>query len=107
MTMKAGRDLDILIAEKVMGLIRTEYLGRFHWSKYEKDWASFVIEVRDYDKNRTQGDPQPEPLPKYSVNLRDARQVIEKMRELGCSYVFNTDPLAICLAALKFVGYEA
>lgn len=121
-----------MIAEKVMGLIPSEYMGRTHWKKHEFDWASFVIEQRDYDKNRTQGDPQPIPLPYYSTDIKSAFEVLSKATSvLGNNYkpiLFKDDeiwhcgffqnyfdcydfegksssaPHAICMAALNAMG---
>lgn len=101
--MKAGRELDILVAEKVMG-----------WC-----WATLSIDLgREFYP---------------STNMADAWEVVEKMHKgkflfdislsVGAGYtvrffsrdkeIFHTAsyvetaPHAICIAALKTVGYQA
>jgi hypothetical protein len=105
--MKAGRELDALVAEKIMGW-KVEYgeLGHEHFT--ENGEIKF--------------------LPFYSTNISDAWEVVEKFDDISVSkdkkeflceiVVFNgnigrvyeayaeTAPLAICLAALKAVGYD-
>lgn len=103
--MQAGRELDALVAEKVMGL---EVRG------------GFIIR-----ENRRSG------IPSYSRKIEYAWEVVEKMLEQGYNFriekiyevyqcLFDkaicqwneggayaeTAPLAICLAALKTVGVE-
>lgn len=125
--MKAGRELDALVAEKVMG---------WCWIENDVGQESLQPPIEEYaylsrnhpvfwadDKGYT------EIMPKYSTNIADAWQVVEKLREThwiqvevgtlnicdigeygkGCSTiqeVADTIPLAICLAALKAVGVE-
>lgn len=103
--MKAGRELDGLIAEKVMGL---KVYGQFHETNRG---------VRIH-------------VPRYSTNIEDAWLVVEKLKDkvdigffndsLGnwnCKILDKSDwslteieaetaPLAICLAALKAVDIE-
>ena len=103
--MEAGRKLDALIAEKVMGLIFRKKEG---YPKFDDD------------------------VPYYSTRIEDAWLVVEKLREMGawinvsigthkmfweCRGIINegkdnevrfinhapTAPLAICLAALKAI----
>ena len=117
--MKAGRELDALIAEKVMGLTRhdesyvAEGVGkvlRFVW----RDGCGGCVYSGDMF------------LPHYSTNIADAWEVVEKA-DLWSLYgsigdgpyraciqfedreglmTADTAPLAICLAALKAVSQE-
>lgn len=116
-TLKAGRELDALIAEKVMGwaLVSNQKANKAGW------WGlapgSSLM-----------------PLPYYSLSISDAWEVVEKLEEKGITMDMgqvwnggewmwaiqfqkihlmtgqvdhyrqeyaNTAPLAICLAALK------
>lgn len=104
--MKAGRELDALVADKIMGL---KVYGQFH----ENDRG-----VRIH-------------VPRYSTNIEDAWKVVEKMenthrfslhrtvKENGWQVIFwdietdahrslvaETAPLAICLAALRCKGID-
>ena len=132
--MKAGRELDALIAEKVMGLTRhdesyvAEGVGkvlRFVW----RDGCGDCVYSGDMF------------LPHYSTNIADAWEVVEKLgRWRGFDFMLvmpdpeqtfhlhtyeagwyeatndgperrvvsdaDTAPLAICLAALKAVSQE-
>jgi hypothetical protein len=110
--MKAGRELDRLVAEKVMGW-KVEYgeLGHEHFT--ENGEIKF--------------------LPFYSTNISDAWQVVEKLKlefickvigltndhkDWFCSFTpiglgaygnaayAETAPLAICLSSLKVKGVE-
>lgn len=107
--MKAGRELDALTAEKVMGLrvVRCPDHGDcIYWHAYGPD--------------RPDGQ-----LPEYSTDIAEAWQVVEKLRDLDPEIwwdvhwecVFNTNdsrvwgtadtaPEAICRAALAAVGCE-
>lgn len=124
--MIAGREMDALVAEKVMG-----------WRKEDKAMLHGIIQVAfvdtatDYARPIACGcaeDFQP------STDIRDAWQVVEKLdnlgftteidkREAGWAVVFidyrknpiglkednaiaDTAPLAICLAAFKACGVE-
>lgn len=123
--MNKGRELDALIAEKVMGLevVRNKKGG---WSIGPQDWFD------------VQGDMQLfNPLPSYSEDITYAFEVVEIVKNAGWYFhlddygggggqymcVFDPDedmlptltpargiadgaPHAICLAALKAVGYE-
>jgi hypothetical protein len=120
--MKAGRELDALIAEKVMG-IETEY--RKPCPSDERDWLM------------VKGGGRYEFVPSYSTDIKCAWLVVEKLRRQGiflsvipqidnyAVYVWSnvgesdkyntyplgtleaeTAPLAICLAALKACGVE-
>jgi hypothetical protein len=111
--MQAGRELDALIAEKVMGYVppRPGTVG---------------YDMKDLPRNR---------VPHYSTDIAAAWQVVEKLNLLskmkdGCLYFdpslnkwvisewsggrefaegsveADTAPHAICLAALKAIGVE-
>lgn len=122
--MEAGRELDALIAEKVMGFIA-----------YKVQLVAPPPRVRTMDELQHIG----EPLPHYSTNIADAWEVVEKLgRWHGFDFMIvmpdpeqtfhlrtyeagwyeatndgperrvvsdaDTAPLAICLAALKAKG---
>lgn len=121
-TMSAGRELDVLVAEKVMG------------GKVEHDWDDF--DGGDISRCRgcgffDQDDTKPKfCIPCYSTDIAAAWEVVEKLRESHfkqaalnfhpteiCvqfwdvsaqryqpSICASTTPLAICHAALKAVG---
>ena len=105
-----NRDIDKLVAEKVMG------------------WVDGVGERKDLSYSPDLGFCSPDDLPHYSTDISAAWQVIEKLKE---QFVFilwpnsniaqichneteeyladvKTDSMAlsICLAALKAVGVE-
>lgn len=109
--MKAGRELDALIAEKVMGLIA-----------YKVQLVAPPPRVRTIDELQRVGSP----LPHYSADIAAAWEVVEKA-DLWSLYgsigdgpyraciqfedreglmTADTAPLAICLAALKAVSQE-
>lgn len=103
--LQPGRELDILIAEKIFGHMMNE--------DHIVKWA----QISDDD-----WEPSFEPCPHYSTSIADAWQVVEKMKELGaeinigfyekwdcefdypigCNWraVAETAPEAICKAAL-------
>jgi hypothetical protein len=115
--MEAGRELDILIAEKVM-----------QWRRI--DGTDYTEPVFEYAEGRLKF------APKYSTDMTTAMQVIECMEQFGYSYYIeggwhnyvyvafkhkNDESLAftsdhergsryaseaICLAALKVLGVE-
>ena len=110
--MKAGRELDALIAEKVMGLIA-----------YKVQLVAPPPRVRTIDELQRVGSP----LPHYSTNIADAWEVVDLghpcgwfdsyyIMRYGAGYAIgrcmddavyaeaDTAPLAICLAALKAKG---
>lgn len=73
--MNAGQELDILIAEKVMGLevVKTEY------GKIKKRTVCSIGEPNYHDYS---GDLQlSNPLPSYSEDLAAAMEVFQKLRE--------------------------
>lgn len=113
--MKAGRELDILVAEKVMG-----------WF-----WENEILVSPIGDEKRQQGGVYingiPHSLPNYSTNIADAWQVVKRMKRKKykveiietpvksfCSISDSnyeiaeseaeTVPHAICLAALDAMG---
>jgi len=98
-SLKAGRELDTLIAEKVMGL------------DIGDDCDHSIDSCLCF--------------PPYSTDIAAAWQVVDKLISAECGFVVSgggslpwlatfrngqahaeTAPLAICLAALKAVGYE-
>jgi hypothetical protein len=109
--MKAGRELDALVAEKVMGIVATTTASANH------PWL-------------VEGTPLKVPVPPFSTDIARAWQVVEKMHATGFEVSVNTmqdwiekcecivskgvllsvsanaptAPLAICLAALKAKG---
>jgi hypothetical protein len=116
------RKIDRLVAEKVL-----KQETRIKWVVTQKKY-----EYKFYNVN---GDEIWLPLPKYSTDIKDAWQVVEKLRDryvyidltnnddLYCCELMEQDwenesryftyyadaetaPLAICLAALKAVGVE-
>jgi hypothetical protein len=110
---KPGRELDSIVAEKVMG---------WKWNA-ESAWLG------DSKWSRTHGDPWSF-LPHYSTDIADAWAVVEKLREgndvelktlywgkktdwwvrLNSGFDVNTfaetAPMAICKAAILAVGVE-
>jgi hypothetical protein len=111
--MKAGRELDALVAERVMGwTYKPFYNGGGEWSHNGK-----LVAFGGLDGGS---------LPKYSSSIADAWQVVEKLKAdgnnvwvewagkvwvCGATSVFpdieaDTAPLAICKAALMVVGVE-
>jgi hypothetical protein len=129
--MKAGRELDALVAEKVMGWQRitgpkTDYDGPC-------EYGDVLIPPTISEDEAFRMMPPKGAIPFYyfvnrnwSTNISDAWQVQEK--SIACTMFRDTDgyevdlvykrsqgwirgvaetaPLAICLAALKAVGYE-
>jgi len=124
--MNAGRELDVLIAEKVMEL-KTEPI----------EIASGESDIRIVGQSAGGLGLWYKSVPRYSTRIEDAWQVVEKMNEFYDNDVFienwrggswccfmvpmaasawpeerrpgacaETAPLAICLTALKAVGYE-
>jgi hypothetical protein len=114
--MKAGRELDALIAEKVMGW---EYRDNFY------SWGELVTPAHWIKDNGWTTDK----TPNYSESIADAWLVVEKLRGLGTVDLMDDDgkrwisliipkfkahvraqaetaPLAICKAALKACGVE-
>lgn len=130
--MKPGRELDALVAEKVMGWTNCNPVATWDrwaygdpgddWTDVENEWCR-GYGVSPYNKYFMI------PFPRYSVNIADAWAVVEKMsvqqgfamadRGLpGTDVAWQADfalsgpimgesaPHAICLAALKAVGVD-
>lgn len=124
--MKAGRELDVLIGKKVLGLKVVKTV----WGK-EKQYRQFSIGAPDYYDDAGCSELH-NPLPSYSQDIEAAWQVVEKLTSdswkvtlitsefggtdcliectAGARGRFYSDtmeglntsaPLAICLAALK------
>ncbi|GED14021.1 BC1872 family protein [Aneurinibacillus migulanus] len=119
--MKTGRELDILVAEKVMGWVVD---GDIIENADLDEQGRCTFPSGDFLMNKETR----EPLPNYSTNIADAWKVLEKLIQLGaeinvgfykqwdcsidypigCNWLVQaeTAPLAICLAALKALGVE-
>lgn len=78
---EAGRELDALVAEKVMGLTREQWIFRCYVERHERDeeWC--------YNCTALIGDaPADERVPNlYSTDIAAAWQVVEKMRVMDAS----------------------
>lgn len=117
--MKAGRELDALVAERVMELhVWTE--EEIHRASHWLVKGQYVIDVRQSANCTTVV-----PVPYYSTSIADAWLVVEKAEyyeasghdgsyrwylEINGKYGEADAPtpaLAICLAALQSVGDEA
>lgn len=130
--MEAGRELDALVAEKVMGL-RVLFAARA-WS--EDDWLGSdipteenvmaIVNERPENPDQKWRGPSHLIIPHYSTDIAAAWQVVKQMRSRGFSIVLSdhnagievvwiatgqvinvsaeTDELAICLAALEVVS---
>ena len=104
--MEEGRELDALVAERVMG------------------WT--LSDNRMFGRPPGWTDPNNLSIPRYSTNIRDAWDVVEKIHDIQPRFVLEPQPfvrprlwwcsvyghdrvaaptaaLAICLAALKYV----
>lgn len=122
---EAGRELDALVAEKVMGWQSIEYNDFKIWA--HQDYLPAIT-------NHPLGFAMPEgysPLPRYSTNIAAAWKVVEKFEAKHWEISISTDeigylvyltrrnddggsttfkgeadtaPLAICLAALNAKG---
>ena len=115
-TVKPGRELDALVAEKVMGL-------RFVWRSQLTDHYGYNAGVWTIPTKWGTMDLTEEP-PRYSTDIAAAWEVVEKMREDGFLVALyrsagawiadtnpgygksDTAPHAICLAALRAVGED-
>lgn len=106
--MNPGRELDALVAEKVMGWRKRETPPGGHiW--IDKDNLAYV----------------PGELPRYSTDIAAAWEVVEKLNNLDFSIEYEREikiwrasfeqgipalereaPLAICFAALNAVGVD-
>jgi hypothetical protein len=77
--MKPGRELDLLIAEKVMGY-KVRFVETDHWSAWQISRNDGAWEdYESYQKFR------------YSKRIGSAMKVWAKMRELGCCIILNED----------------
>ena len=146
--MKAGRELDCAVAERVMGLrvVRLGYWGNSP-SDDEGDWREHMHESPEqveigmdwFEKAKAHSvgvyycdmkkcEAIPDYLAHYSTDIAAAWQVVEKCAQYGVWTVWETHdgwnagqmmdhhcvseamadtaPHAICLAALKAVGYK-
>jgi len=129
--MNAGRDLDRLIAERVMGLLPEDWPHLCEAEDHNLDDLVWC-----YDCSRLVDETERIP-PLYSTSIMDAWNVVERMQRYGthgsavelvtecvdedgtigwlCSFTVRgvethqasavTAPLAISLAALKTVGF--
>ena len=121
--MEAGRELDALVAEKVMGYERRlDGLGQEYWREADKPRVRLVGTICD---------PQDLPLFAPSTDISAAWEVVSLLIEKGyyvdilysakahvwsclldyggyreADVIGDTAPYAICLAALKAVGIE-
>lgn len=112
--MKAGRELDALVAEKLMGLELVRHGGNIFYKEQSKHHPIELL------------------LPEYSSFIAQAWLVVEKMKRDGMLVIIKADglrigdfshgwtvlidnhprvdadtaPLAICKAALRTIGYE-
>lgn len=77
LNMPAGREMDILVAEKVMGWTR-KYVGEFG----NQIWDS-----------PSQGAYLEDAIPNYSTDIASAWEVVEKMKEEGFQFVIGTSEL--------------
>jgi len=117
--MKAGRELDALVAEKVMGMERTEDPWTFRWRYPEPTRGMRIVYIDAPDPSRAWNLFQP------STDIKAAWEVVEKLgeefeidltwrgfgwfvtlRKHGFEGVIDNEsvesmPHAICLAALK------
>jgi hypothetical protein len=71
--MKPGRQLDTLIAEKVMG------------------WTPVYGDRPDLPPVWFRGDLDAGQLPRFSTNIGDAMFVWARMRQIGCCLILNED----------------
>jgi len=117
--LKAGPELDAMIAEKVMGW---EPLPIIHTDDFGPKSRAYRVPINGREKHGVITCQ----IAAYSTNIADAWQVVEKMREKGWHITLTDSPpkgqeilffqsenpvraapapcLAICLAALRAVG---
>lgn len=117
-----GRELDALVAEKVMGW-RVDFDSRRHWTELAD--ISLDRLVFTEPNGIFHGEQSINDIPPYSTDVGTAWQVVERMKERGgCNVltypsgvvqcwingehhaVANTAPHAICLAALRAIGAD-
>lgn len=117
--MKPGRELDALVAEKVMGWVKISFVGE----ETAGGRKGFGLNPKHHRGPRTC-------IPAYSTDIAEAWAVLEKFPDVqrlekrwpgeeppgwwcevgvdngSSSAIADTAPLAICLAALEAVGSE-
>lgn len=127
--MKSRREVDVLVAEKVMGLKAVKSV----WGK-EKQYCSYSIGKPDYYDSYGEMILS-NPVPLYSENIANAWEVVEKLQSSTEATLFSlrqdyeglwmctfngngskyyesgvhncpTAALAICFAALEAVGVD-
>ena len=104
--MKAGRELDALIAEKVMGFRKHHAHGYLRNAPGEEPHYSTNIADAWEVVERLVSTPGPNG-DHHSVQVDysgDAVVVIDENEDWQVSAIADTAPLAICLAALKAKG---
>ena len=131
--MEAGRELDALVAEEVMGEVEAHAPVGDGLTRTDVFGAPSLLAADDkirvaYPKSLAAGRLWPAQYcgPKYSTDLAAAWEVVEKMRERYVDFLLEWDhdqwrasycgenedaradtvALAICLAALRAVGVE-
>jgi hypothetical protein len=106
--MKAGHELDALIAEKVMGLNGAAHDGPYLGDGPALEHYSTEIAAawQVVEKMRGRNDIQGMPIKEISVTQTASQYhcIIESYGTF--SGYADTAPLAICYAALKAVGYN-
>lgn len=130
--MKAGRELDALIAEKVMGWhLHTDDHNHTYWANERNHFMCGISPYEDEFDYSNLGDGEDFHILHWhpSESILWAWEVVEKLRDNGdhlrmemhgggyrleynlgydgFAVTADTAPLAICLVALKAVGYEA
>jgi len=130
--MKAGRELDALVAEKVMGMEPTEDPWIFRWRYPEPTRGMKIVYIDAPDPSRAWNLFQP------SADIKAAWEIVEKLKSEGLRLILTptadgyeagflwfkpeqeftcwtaacdgqyckSAPHAICLAALKAKGVE-
>lgn len=86
--MPAGREMDVLIAEKVMGWRRHNAHGDW-WET--SDGRCFVVKNSGFS---AQYDPMPE-LPAFSTDVADAWNVIEEMKSTWGKFMLSYGPYLV------------
>lgn len=119
--MKAGRELDVLVAEKVMRLTVYHYDKDYPENNYYCLIDSDFNPVLLYEKHRGERKTEAEAwndIPNYSTNISEAWKVVEKIADIGGKVavefegyfvysqigIFEISPEAICFAALNALG---
>lgn len=104
--MKAGRELDALIAEKVMG-IEPHIIGIENMMIY-LPYSTDISAAWEVVEKMISIRPEKEPNAEFALVQRSKEWLCgyELYESWYCSASALTAPHAICLAALKAVGYE-